>query len=114
MLRENTLGYPALIRKLRNMTDAGVDALIRSQPHVGTALAQAVATINAKIPHDRLIVITDEQATDGRVPDPVAKNAYMANVSSNKNGVGYGKWRHIDGFSEGVIRWMHEVERDAG
>jgi hypothetical protein len=85
---------------------AGVDALIRSQPHGGTALAQAVATINAKVPHDRLIVITDEQATDGRVPDPIAKHAYMVNVASNKNGVGYGKWKHVDGFSEGILRWI--------
>ncbi len=92
---------------------AGVDAIIRSQPHGGTALAQAVATVNAKFAHDRLIVITDEQSTDGRVPDPVAEQAYMINVASNRNGVGYGKWTHIDGFSEGVLRWIPEAERDA-
>lgn len=91
---------------------AGVDALIRSQPHSGTALAGAVNSIN-RLPHDRLIVITDEQATDGRVPDPVAKQSYMINVASTLNGVGYGRWRHIDGFSEGVLRWIHEVEREA-
>lgn len=93
---------------------AGVDTILRSQPHGGTALAQAVHAINQQVPHDRLIVITDEQATDGRVPDPVCKNAYMVNVASYKNGVGYGKWKHIDGFSESVIRWIVEVERDAG
>jgi 60 kDa SS-A/Ro ribonucleoprotein len=92
---------------------AGVDALIRSQPHSSTALAGAVAAVNANIPHDRLIVITDEQATDGAVPAPVARHAYMINVASSKNGVGYGKWTHIDGFSEGVLRWIPEVERDA-
>lgn len=90
---------------------AGVDALIRSQSHGGTALAEAVAAVNANVPHDRLIVITDEQATTGRVPDPVAKHAYMINVASNKNGVGYGKWTHIDGFSEGVLRWIVESEK---
>jgi hypothetical protein len=92
---------------------AGVDALVRSQPHGGTALAAAVAALNQQVPHDRLIVITDEQATDGRVPEPVASKAYMINVASYKNGVGYGRWRHIDGFSEGVLKWIHEVERDA-
>lgn len=92
---------------------AGVDAIIRSQAHGGTALAAAVQTINTQVPHDRLIVITDEQATDGRVPDPVCKNAYMVNVASYKNGVGYGKWKHIDGFSEGILKWIHEAERDA-
>lgn len=93
---------------------AGVDAILRSQPHGGTALAEAVAAINKQVPHDRLIVITDEQSTSWRpVPDPVAKHAYMVNVASNKNGVGYGKWTHIDGFSEGILRWIYEVERDA-
>lgn len=88
---------------------AGVDVILRSQAHSSTNLAGAVGAIN-QLPHDRLIVITDEQATDGRVPDPVAKHAYMINVASNKNGVGYGKWTHIDGFSEGVLRWIGEVE----
>lgn len=92
---------------------AGVDAIVRSQIHGGTALASAITAINREVPHDRLIVITDEQATDGRVPDPVCENAYMVNVASYKNGVGYGRWRHVDGFSEGILKWMHEVERDA-
>jgi 60 kDa SS-A/Ro ribonucleoprotein len=34
----------------------------------------------------------------------------MINVASNRNGVGYGRWTHIDGFSEGVLRFIHEVE----
>ncbi len=92
---------------------AGVDAIIRSQPHGGTALAGAVTAINQQVPHDRLIVVTDEQATDGATPAPIAKHAYMINVASNKNGVGYGKWTHLDGFSEGVLRWIHAFENDA-
>lgn len=91
---------------------AGVDAIHKSQPHSNTQLAGAVAALN-KIPHDRLIVITDEQATDGTVPDPMAKRAYMINVASNKNGVGYGKWTHLDGFSEGVLRYINAIENDA-
>lgn len=92
---------------------AGVDAVLRSQPHRSTALAEAVAYIN-RLPHDRLIVITDEQATSSRrVPDPVAQHAYMINVASNRNGVGYGKWTHIDGFSERVLHWIAEVEKAA-
>lgn len=91
---------------------AGVDAVIRSQPHGSTYLGAAVSALN-KEQHDRLIVITDEQSHD-RVPDPVAKQAYMINVASAKNGVGYGKWTHIDGFSESVIRFIHESENDRG
>jgi len=89
---------------------AGVDAIVRSQPHNGTNLGAAVAWINANVRADRLIVITDEQSHDA-VPNAFAKG-YMINVASNKNGVGYGAWTHIDGFSEGVLRFVHEVERD--
>jgi 60 kDa SS-A/Ro ribonucleoprotein len=88
---------------------AGVDAIVRSQHHGGTNLGSAVGRINA-LKHDRLIVVTDEQSHD-RVPEPEAKHAYMINVASNRNGVGYGRWTHIDGFSEGVLRFIHEVER---
>ncbi|HEX7114142.1 MAG TPA: TROVE domain-containing protein [Steroidobacter sp.] len=88
---------------------AGVDAVIRSQPHMGTALAGAIQAIN-RVPHDRLIVVTDEQATDGAVPAPVAKRAYMVNVASYENGVGYGRWTHLDGFSEGILRYIHAIE----
>lgn len=87
---------------------AGVDAIRHSQSHMGTYLGQAVAEINL-IPHDRLIVITDEQTRD-RVPAPRADRAYMINVATNANGVGYGAWTHIDGFSETVLRFIYEVE----
>ncbi len=58
--------------------------------------------------YGRIIVITDEQSHD-RVPEPQGIG-YMINVASYKNGVGYGKWTHIDGFSENVIRWIYELE----
>lgn len=90
---------------------AGVDALINSQAHAGTLLGQAVREANA-IPHDRLIVLTDEQSSDP-VPDPLSGKAYMVNIASNKNGVGYGKWTHIDGWSDSVIRYIMELEREA-
>lgn len=89
---------------------AGVDTIARSQPHGSTRLGAAIETLNRQVAHDRLIVITDEQSQD-RVPDPVANRAYMINVASSKNGVGYGKWTHVDGFSEAVIRFIVENER---
>jgi hypothetical protein len=58
--------------------------------------------------YDRLIVITDEQAHD-TVPAPKAKG-YVINVASYKNGVGYGKWTHIDGWSESVIEYIRALE----
>jgi hypothetical protein len=34
----------------------------------------------------------------------------MVNVASNKNGVGYQPWIHIDGWSEAVVAWLREYE----
>lgn len=91
---------------------AGVDAIRNSQGHGGTRLALAVRAINEHVPHDRLIVITDEQATDGAVEAPKAGvRGYMINVAPYKHAVGYGNWIRIDGFSEGVIRYIHELEK---
>jgi 60 kDa SS-A/Ro ribonucleoprotein len=87
---------------------AGVDAIIRSQPHGGTLLGQAVAHVN-RLPHERLIVITDEQSHDA-VPAPRTAKAYMVNVASARNGVGHGEWTRIDGFSEAVLTYIRESE----
>jgi hypothetical protein len=88
---------------------SGVDAVIKSQTHSGTYLAEAIKQMN-KIGYDRLIVITDEQSHDGVRPPLQGSKAYMINVSTNKNGVGYREWVHIDGFSENVIRFISEYE----
>lgn len=102
---------------------AGIDAIKKSQNHSGTQLFQAIADVN-KIKHDRLIVITDEQATTHQVfghtrqkqsvTAPKAEKAYMINVASNRNGIGYGNgWTlHLDGFSEGIIRYLAEYEKE--
>lgn len=95
---------------------AGVDAILRSQPHNGTELFAAVRRVNEAVAYDRIVVITDEQETSGRgtMPAPRAgAKGYLINVASNRNGVGYGPWTHLDGFSESVIRWIiaSEAER---
>ena len=87
---------------------AGIDAIINSQGHGGTYLGAAVKTIDAKVDYDRLIVITDEQSHDS-VPPPKSRG-YMINIAANRNGVGYGKWNHIDGFSESVIKYITAME----
>ncbi len=83
------------------------DAIENSQAHGGTYLGKALSEITE--PYDRLIVITDEQSHDS-VPSPQGRG-YMINVASFKNGVGYGKWTHIDGWSESVIEYVREFER---
>jgi hypothetical protein len=84
------------------------DAIHMATRMGSTQLGAAVAKMNALV-HDRLIVITDEQSTD-RVPKPKGLG-YMINVASNRNGVGYGKWLHVDGWSDAVVRFITEGER---
>lgn len=84
------------------------DAIVDSQSHGGTYMGKALSEINQK-PYDRLIVISDEQVAD-QVDNPKNKG-YMVNVASNQNGIGYGKWIHIDGFSEAIIDYILEYEK---
>ncbi len=87
------------------------DAIDKSQRHNSTQLGKAVTELNQKHGYDRLIVITDEQAHD-TVPAPRGKG-YVINVASYKNGVGYGKWTHIDGWSESVVEYIRTLESTA-
>jgi 60 kDa SS-A/Ro ribonucleoprotein len=84
------------------------DAIDGSQRHNSTQLGAAVGELNRNENYDRLIVITDEQAHD-TVPSPKGKG-YVINVASYKNGVGYGKWTHIDGWSESVVEYVRMLE----
>lgn len=83
------------------------DAVDASQSHNGTYLGKALGEIREK--YDRIIVITDEQAHD-RVPGPRGRG-YVINVASAKNGVGYGPWTHIDGWSEAVVEYIRALEQ---
>jgi len=105
------------------------DAIVNSQEHRGTPLWTAVKAVYAKrgasldcsfgwrtsyyegqgLRPDRLIVITDEQSCNS-VLDPVGRG-YMINVATYKNGVGYGPWVHIDGWSEAVVDYIREYEK---
>lgn len=87
------------------------DAIVTSQEHGSTATRAAVDRVNIQEKYDRLIVITDEQAADGAgKPKPETKG-YFINVAPYKNGIGYGEWNHIDGWSEAVIDYIREYER---
>lgn len=94
----------------------------------GEASCGAAAVTEAnKAGYDRIIVLTDGQwhnydpirrnyighaVTDGikLAPAPLTKKAYMINVSIAKNGVGYGPWISIDGWSESVLDYIHQSE----
>lgn len=85
------------------------EAIKKSQAHSGTHLGNAVSYANALKNVDRVIVLTDEQSAD-KVPDPVAEKAYMVNVASYQNGVGYGKWTHLDGWSDNLVAYIQAFE----
>src|SRR5215472_8754522 len=62
------------------------DAIDTSQAHNGTYLGKAVEQLNQK------------------------GKGYVINGASYKNGVGYGKWTHIDGWSESVVAYIRTME----
>jgi hypothetical protein len=87
------------------------DSIANSQPHSATYLGQALGQLMLSEQRpDRLIVITDEQAHDN-VPDIVGVKSYLINVAAYKNGVGYGAWTHIDGWSEAVLDFAIQLEK---
>lgn len=58
--------------------------------------------------YDRIIVITDEQSHQViRQPKGIG---YIVNVASYKNGIGYGPWTTISGWSEAVIDYIQKSE----
>ncbi|HEY0565273.1 MAG TPA: TROVE domain-containing protein, partial [Terriglobales bacterium] len=84
------------------------DVMDTSQPHGGTYLGRALGELREN--YDRVVVITDEQSHD-KVPAPRG-TGYVINVASYKNGVGYGDWTHIDGWSEAVLEYIRELESE--
>jgi 60 kDa SS-A/Ro ribonucleoprotein len=85
------------------------DAIKASMPPAATYLGMAVNHVYAAYPAcDRLIVITDEQSAD-RPSHPRGKG-YIINVASYQNGIAYGPWQTITGFSEQVLTYIRESE----
>jgi hypothetical protein len=85
-------------------------AIKNSQANGGTYLGRSLSHVYPHLlPTDRLIVITDEQSQDS-VPDPTVEKAYMINVASEAKGVSNRAWKKVEGFSEGVIRYIQQME----
>lgn len=85
------------------------DAVHTSQPHLCTYLGLAIDIIKKHAQYDRIIVLTDEQSCDS-VSAPNT-TGYIVNVASYQNGVGYGSWIHINGWSESVLKFIKESEK---
>jgi hypothetical protein len=98
-------------KKVPNIHGFGlIEKIWNSQGHGGTNLWSSIAEIDAKTDYDRMIVFTDEQAHDSMTKKPKG-DLYVVNVAAYQNGVGYGNAVHIDGFSEKIIDFIMEYEK---
>jgi hypothetical protein len=84
------------------------DAIRKTVPSNRTLLGHAITKVSGR--YDRLIMVTDEESQDPVGNPDAGTLAYMINVASYKNGVGYGQWVHFDGWSEGVVKFITELE----
>jgi hypothetical protein len=87
------------------------DALDKSQRHCGTQLGKSLREIQGS-KRDRIIVFTDEQSYD-RPASPGCDKAYVINVAAYENGINHSDWTTISGFSEAVIDYIRESEKQA-
>lgn len=84
-------------------------AELKGFPSGGTFLGQAITYARDKVGgFARIIVLTDEQSQD-EVGAPGGRG-YMVNLATFENGVGYGPWVRINGWSEHVLRFILAVE----
>jgi 60 kDa SS-A/Ro ribonucleoprotein len=86
------------------------DAITHSQPHGGTYTEQAKAAADAR-GYDRIIILTDEQSHQA-ITAPKGRG-YVVNVASDQNGIGYGPWTHVDGWSEAILDYIRTAETEA-
>jgi len=63
---------------------------------------------------ERCIVITDEQDTDidgtSAKAKLIGKHNYIVNIATNARGIGYGRFTHINGWSEAVLKFIAAYE----
>jgi hypothetical protein len=86
-----------------------VEALNKSQGHGGTNLGNSLRQITTS-QRERIIVMTDEQSYDHPAA-PGCDKAYILNVAAYENGVNHSDWTTISGFSEAVIDYIRESEK---
>lgn len=107
--------FSTMLAEVPNLRGLGlIDAIVHSQAHGGTYLAQALNTVRVQAPKaDRIIVVTDEQSHDGTV-QPWAPSATIINVAPYKPGLDTsGGWNRISGWSERIVDWLQIAEADA-
>lgn len=83
---------------------------IKAGPGGGTNTDHALALAETT-KYDRIIVVSDEQSHQS-IRKPKGKG-YFINVANCKNGIGYGDWVHIDGWSESIVSFIQAYEKES-
>jgi hypothetical protein len=86
------------------------DAISKKAEQGGTMTQNGIMKA-AREGYDRIIVITDEQSHQSVSNPLVGTRGYFINVGSYKNGIGYGPWLHIDGWSEAILDYIRVFEQ---
>lgn len=60
--------------------------------------------------YDRVVIVTDEQSHQAITPPADGARGYVVNVAAYRRGIGYGAWRHVDGWSDAVVAWISALE----
>lgn len=85
------------------------DALNAKAEHGGTCTQNGIMKC-ALEGYDRIIILTDEQSHQSISNPLIGTRGYIINVASYQNGIGYGAWTHIDGWSEAVLEYIRQAE----
>lgn len=87
------------------------DAMYHVAERVGTYTQHGIE-VAARQGYDRIIILTDEQSHQS-ITNPIPNTkAYVVNVATYQHGIGYGEWTHVDGWSEAVLNFIQELERE--
>jgi 60 kDa SS-A/Ro ribonucleoprotein len=79
----------------------------------GTDMSNAVrVALGREKEYDRIIIISDMQSYSALQSPPGNCKGYTINVHSYQNGVGYGPWTSIDGFSEATVKFIQALEAE--
>lgn len=91
------------------------DAIRR--PSGGTMTGAASAAVLKEVTRrlgrapDRIVIITDEQSRDTLPALPQGTKGYVMNVAPYQNGIAWGNWTTVSGFSENLVKFIVEVEQ---
>ena len=84
--------------------------LVRNAVSIGGTNTEYGKREADKSGYDRLVIFTDEQSHQALSNPLPGTKGYVINVATYRNGIGYGKWNHIDGFSESCIDFIQNLE----